>query len=121
MSHRPLVFVSGLTVADYMLWNWSLNSNHDVLALVSGLTLPPLAVGWVWLLALTLASVAARYARRPAARMRIRRIRRVKATATRHQQRRQRSDGATAATSIALEEGAAVSAAAGAPSRKLAA
>jgi hypothetical protein len=45
----------------------------------------------------------------------------VKATATRHQQRRQRSDGATAATSIALEEGAAVSAAAGAPSRKLAA
>jgi hypothetical protein len=115
------VFVSGLTVADYMLWNWSLNSNHDVLALVSGLTLPPLAVGWVWLLALTLASVAARYARRPAARMRIRRIRRMKATATRQQQRRQRSDGATAATSIALEEGAAASAAAGAPSRKLAA
>jgi hypothetical protein len=113
------VFVSGLTVADYMLWNWSLNSNHDVLALVSGLTLPPLAVGWVWLLALTLASVAARYARRPAARMRIRRIRRMKATATRQQQ--QRSDGATAATSIALEEGAAASAAAGAPSRKLAA
>ena len=44
MSHRPLVFVSGLTVGDYLLWNWSLNSNHDVIALVSGLTLPPLAL-----------------------------------------------------------------------------
>ena len=43
MSRRPLVFVSGLTVGDYLLWNWSLNGNHDVLALVSGLTLPPLA------------------------------------------------------------------------------
>ena len=44
MSHRPLVFVSGLTLGDYLLWNWSLNHNHDALALVSGLTLPPLAV-----------------------------------------------------------------------------
>ena len=38
MSHRPLVFLSGLTVGDYLLWNWSLNGNHDVLALISGLT-----------------------------------------------------------------------------------
>ena len=51
MSHRPLVLVSGLTVGDYLLWNWSLNGNHDVLALVSGLSLPPLAVAWLWLLA----------------------------------------------------------------------
>lgn len=119
MSHRPLVFVSGLTVADYMLWNWSLNSNHDVLALVSGLTLPPLAVGWVWLLALTVVSAIARSAWRPAARTRIRSIRRAKATAAR--ERQQRSDGATAAASIALEEGPAASAAAGTSSRKLAA
>jgi hypothetical protein len=120
VSHRPLVFVSGLTVADYMLWNWSLNSNHDVLALVSGLTLPPLAVGWVWLLALTVVSAIARSAWRPAARTRIRSIRRAKATAARKQQ--QRSDGgATAAASMALEEGPAASAAAGASSRKLAA
>jgi hypothetical protein len=37
VSHRPLVFVSGLTVGDYLLWNWSLNGSHDVVALVSGL------------------------------------------------------------------------------------
>jgi hypothetical protein len=41
---RPLVFVSGLTFGDYLLWNWSLAGNHAVLALVSGLSLPPLAV-----------------------------------------------------------------------------
>ena len=46
MSYRPLVLVSGLTLGDYLLWSWSLNHNHDVLALVSGLTLPPLAVAW---------------------------------------------------------------------------
>jgi hypothetical protein len=119
VSHRPLVFVSGLTVADYLLWNWSLNSNHDVLALVSGLTLPPLAVGCLWLLALTLARAIAGYAWRPAARTRIRSSRRAKATAARQQQ--QRSDGATAAASIALEDGPAASAAARAASRKLAA
>ncbi len=65
MSHRPLVFVSGLTVGDYLLWNWSLNSNHDVLALVSGLTLPPLAVAALWLLALSLARLIARSRSRP--------------------------------------------------------
>ncbi|MCW3017778.1 MAG: hypothetical protein JWN10_86, partial [Solirubrobacterales bacterium] len=59
------MFVSGLTVADYLLWNWSLNSNHDVLALVSGLTLPPLAVAGLWLLSLTVARLLARSARRP--------------------------------------------------------
>ena len=63
MSLRPLVFVSGLTVGDYFLWNWSLNSNHDVLALASGLTLPPLAVAALWLAALALARLIARAAR----------------------------------------------------------
>jgi hypothetical protein len=65
VPNRPLVFVCGLTFGDYLLWNWSLNSNHDVLALVSGLTLPPLAVVCVWLLALSLARLVARSARRP--------------------------------------------------------
>ncbi len=63
MSPRPLVFVSGLTIGDYFLWNWSLNSNHDVLALVSGLTLPPLAVAALWMLVLTLMRLMGHVAR----------------------------------------------------------
>jgi hypothetical protein len=55
VSHRPLAIVSGLTIGDYLLWNWSLNGNHDVLALVSGLTLPPLTIALLWLIALTVA------------------------------------------------------------------
>jgi hypothetical protein len=110
------VFVSGLTVADYLLWNWSLNTNHDVLALVSGLTLPPLAVGCLWLLALTVARVIARSARRPAARTRSKR--RANAGAAR---KKRRTDGAPTASGVALEEGPATSAAAGRSSRKLAA
>jgi hypothetical protein len=58
VSHRPVVLVSGLTVGDYFLWNWSLNGNHAVLALVSGLTMPPLAVACLWLLALTVTRLA---------------------------------------------------------------
>jgi hypothetical protein len=64
VSNRPLVLVCGLTVGDYVLWNWSLNTNHDVLALVSGLTLPPLAVVAIWLLALGVTRLIARFARR---------------------------------------------------------
>jgi hypothetical protein len=64
VSVRPLVFVSGLTLGDYVLWNWSLNHNHDVLALISGLTLPPLGVACVWLLALTAMRMIARFGRR---------------------------------------------------------
>jgi hypothetical protein len=54
VSHRPLAIVSVLAAGDYLLWNWSLNGNHDVLALVSGLTLPPLAIACIWLLALSI-------------------------------------------------------------------
>jgi hypothetical protein len=54
-----LATVCGLTIGDYLLWNWSLNANHAVLALVSGLTLPPLAIAFVWLLVLTLARFVA--------------------------------------------------------------
>jgi hypothetical protein len=54
VSYRPLAFVLGLNLGDYLLWNWSLNANHDVLALVSGLTLPPLAIACAWMLAVTL-------------------------------------------------------------------
>jgi hypothetical protein len=69
VSHRPLVFVSGLTVGDYLLWNWSLNGSHDVLALISGLTLPPLVVVGLWLLALSGGRVIARYTRRSSGRL----------------------------------------------------
>jgi hypothetical protein len=58
--HRPLALLSGLTLGDYLLWNWSLSGNHDVLALVSGLTLPPLAIACLWLLALGLGRWIAR-------------------------------------------------------------
>jgi hypothetical protein len=59
VSHRPLALVSVLAVGDYLLWNWSLNGAHDVLALVSGLTLPPLAIACIWLVALTLTRMLA--------------------------------------------------------------
>jgi len=68
VSHRPLALVSGLTLGDYLLWNWSLNGNHDVLAVVAGLTLPPLAIAFVWLLALTAGRLIARSTHRSSAR-----------------------------------------------------
>ncbi len=98
MSHRPLVFVSGLTVGDYLLWNWSLNGNHDVLALVSGLTLPPLAAASLWLLTLTVARLIARSARRPAALAH----RRVARTDGRHDRRGRR--GRSSASGSPAEE-----------------
>lgn len=55
MPNRPLrrllACVLLLTLGDYLLWNWSLGGNHDVLGLVSGLALPPLLIAVVWLLA----------------------------------------------------------------------
>jgi hypothetical protein len=59
VSHRPLVLLSGLTVGDYLLWNWSVGGNHLVLALVSGLTLVPLAGFCLLRLTLTLARLLA--------------------------------------------------------------
>jgi hypothetical protein len=100
-----LVFVSGLTLGDYLLWNWSLNGNHDVIALIAGLTLPPLAVVLLWLLALGIARLLAHAARTPAMRARG------------AAQRRPRQAALTNATSQATSPDAA----SGAPSRKLAA
>ncbi len=61
--------MSGITAGDYLLWSWSLGGNHEVLALVSGLTLPPLAVACLWLLVLSFARLIAHLARRPARRV----------------------------------------------------
>jgi hypothetical protein len=49
------VLVTGLTLGDYLLWNSSLDSGRDVLAIISGLSLPPLAIVWLWLVGLTVA------------------------------------------------------------------
>jgi hypothetical protein len=65
VPHRPLALVSVLAAGDYLLWNWSLQGSHDVLALVSGLTLPPLAIALAWLLALNATRMLARIARAP--------------------------------------------------------
>jgi hypothetical protein len=63
VHHRPLALVSALAGGDYLLWNWSLQGNHDALALVAGLTLPPLAIALIWLLALNAARLLARLVR----------------------------------------------------------
>lgn len=105
VSRRPLVFVSGLTLGDYLLWNWSLNGNHDVIALISGLTLPPLAVVLLWLLALGIARLLAHAARRP----------RLRARTSAH------SGPQRAAATNAAAEPASSTAASSAQSRKLAA
>jgi hypothetical protein len=65
VPHRPLALLSVLAGGDYLLWNWSLQGNHDVLSLVSGLTLPPLAIALAWLLALNATRLLARIARAP--------------------------------------------------------
>jgi predicted lipid-binding transport protein (Tim44 family) len=62
VSHRTLVPVAGLALGDYLLWNWSVNANHEVISLVAGLTLLPLIAAVVWLLALTIARLLARSA-----------------------------------------------------------
>jgi hypothetical protein len=98
---KPLAIVSGLTIGDYALWNWSLNGSHDVLALVSGLTLPPLAAACLWLLALTAARALARTSRRSAAPA-TRKVRSARANANAHanaqpSRRRRRSSGKIAA------------------------
>jgi hypothetical protein len=70
VSRRPLVFVLALTVGDYLLWDWSLSGSHDVIALASGLTLPPLVLASLWVLAIGAARLLALTARRPARRTR---------------------------------------------------
>jgi hypothetical protein len=111
VSHRPLVFVSGLTIGDYLLWSWSLGGSHDVLALVSGLTLPPLAVACLWLLALSAARLIARTARRPGRRLE----RRTKRHQRKHARKRHPS------TAAAVPQAPAMAASTDTPPRKLAA
>ena len=55
MRPRALAFLLVLTVADYMLWNWSIAGGHDVVSLVAGLTLLPLGTVSIAQLALAAA------------------------------------------------------------------
>ncbi len=72
MPHWPLrprlVIVALLALCDYLLWNWSLSANHDLLALVSGMTLIPLLLALVWLLVLAGGHLLAGVAQRSRAR-----------------------------------------------------
>jgi hypothetical protein len=58
---------------DYLLWEWSLGGNHDTMALIAGLTLPPLAIACIWLLAVNFARLLTDTARRPRLRLATRR------------------------------------------------
>jgi hypothetical protein len=67
VHRRPVALVLALAAGDYLLWNWSLQSGHDILALISGLTLPPLAITLIWLFVLNVGRLLARSARHPRA------------------------------------------------------
>ena len=69
MSNRTLPSISALTFADYLLWHWSLSHGGGAPALISGLTLPPLALALGALLALGIARLLARGARLSLARL----------------------------------------------------
>jgi hypothetical protein len=60
---RPLAIVVLLAFGDYLLWHWSLNANHDILALLAGLTLTPLLIALAWLLVVSFARLFGRIAR----------------------------------------------------------
>ena len=81
MSRRPLVTVPALTLADLLLWHWSLTAHHQILAIVAGLTLPPLLVASMWLLALAVVRLLAQGVRGPL--IRVSRTRALRARARR--------------------------------------
>lgn len=61
---RPLAAVLLFSLVDYALWNWSLGANHDIIALVAGLTLVPLLIALTWLLVLGATRIAGDVTRR---------------------------------------------------------
>jgi hypothetical protein len=82
VSHRPLALVAALTGGDFLLWNWSLDANHTVPAVIAGLTLPPLVAACALMLVLTTARLVSQIrAPAPSAGGRSRRSRRRNATA----------------------------------------
>jgi len=71
---RALASLVVLTVADYMLWNWSIAAGHDIVSLVAGLTLLPLGTVAIAQLALGGARMMGWLLGRPARETRARRI-----------------------------------------------
>jgi hypothetical protein len=65
MSYVPLGSFAALTLGDYGLWKWSLAGNHQVLAVVFGLTLPPLALAFAWMLVIRSIRLFGTLTRRP--------------------------------------------------------
>jgi hypothetical protein len=114
VHHRPLAFVLALAAGDYLLWNWSVQGGHDVPALIAGLSLPPLAVAALWLLALNIVRLLARSAQQP-------RVRRTSLGAARSARRRAERIPIDGSTSASREEAQASSQGEPASSSKLAA
>jgi hypothetical protein len=55
-----MALVAALTGADFLLWNWSLGANNAVLAVIAGLTLPPLVAAATLMLVLSAARAISR-------------------------------------------------------------
>lgn len=111
MSHRAFALVSALTAGDFLLWNWSLSGGRVVVALVSGLTLPPLCAACLLLLAVNAARLASLLTRRSA-------IAVISQRTGAHERAALRSSRAMSSSPIPLNEsGAPVSAATPRPSR----
>ena len=64
VRYRALALPLALTGGDYVLWNWSLASGHDIVALIAGVTLLPLVALSGGLVGVAALSLVARLARR---------------------------------------------------------
>jgi hypothetical protein len=121
---RPFAVVGVVALGDYLLWNWSLGANHEVVALVSGVTLIPLLIAFAWLLLVAVARLIGHVAQRPkvGSATRVRGGARVGGGGSRGTRVGVAAESALGATgSTGSEETAAGRAAAASPSSKLAA
>ena len=67
MPYGPLALASGLSLGDYLAWNWSLAHGHQTLALLAGVTLPVALLALAWLVVVSLMRFSAGYLRRSSA------------------------------------------------------
>jgi hypothetical protein len=102
VSRRPLVSVAAITLSDYLLWNWSLKGDHGVLALIAGLTLPPLVLACLWLLTLSLARLIADAVRNPRSPLKHERMARARRSARARAAARARRSAPSSARSSAV-------------------